>query len=171
MNIEKKNRLAQDSLARINLWISHADQKIGIALLFQAGLVAFITTSKFDDVRKILSQNLDLIHFLFYSSLVLFAYFIILAAFYSFKALFPKTTSNYDSLFFFGSIINRSLDQYKKEMISLNEEDVMEDLNTQVYINSQIANSKFKDIKKAIVNTGLASIFWTIILIMASYLK
>ena len=74
--------LAEKNLERINKWISHADQKVGIALVFQAGLVGFLTTSKADDIKTILTQHCGILPFILLLSLGLFLFFIGKGAYY-----------------------------------------------------------------------------------------
>lgn len=171
LSAEKKIDLSEKNLERVNLWISHADQKIGIALLFQAGLTAFLTTSKADDIKKILLTNCNLLSTFLLFSLILFAFFIIRGAYYSFKALYPDIRVRGSSLFFFGSIVSLGASKFKKEFSSLTNEEAEKDLNNQVFINSEIAALKFQNIKVSIFSTGLAAIFWALSLILISYLK
>lgn len=170
MNLLKRIGLAENNLERVNMWIANSDSKIGIALAFQAILPGFLST-KGKEIKTIITlQSFDFIHFLLYLSLALFVLSIIRAIYYSFKALFPDIATRESSLFFFGSIVNQGLQKFKKDFSKLSDVETEEDLNNQVFINSQIAVLKFSNIKRGIISTFYASILWLAILILISWL-
>ncbi|MBU3979270.1 hypothetical protein KJ980_06080 [Patescibacteria group bacterium] len=172
MTTDKKISLAENNLQRINQWILHSDQKVGVALIFQAGLPAFLATSKADDVKKIITSPIfDLVHFVLYVSLLLFVFFIFKGIFCSFKALYPDITVREASLFFFGSIANQGLNRFRREFSALTDVHAEEDINGQVFINSQIAVKKFSNVKESITCTLYSAIFWFVSIILISYLK
>lgn len=171
INSNEKINLAQNNLQRISEWISHADQKVGITLVFQAGLVAFITSSKADDIKVIITQKFDVLHFILYVALITFIFFIIKAAYHAFRALSPDFNVREDSLFFFGSIVTNGLTKFKKKFSALTDTDAEDDLNNQVFINSQIATFKFAQVQKAIFYTLFASLSWLVSLILVAYFK
>lgn len=166
-----KIQLAEENLKRVASWITHSDQKVGISLLIQGGLLGFLTTTRAEDIKKIISQPFDLLHFVLYLLLILFIFFILKGGFYSYKALFPDVQSRESSLFFFGSIAGMGLTQFKREFSQLTEDAVEDQLNNQTFITSQIALSKFQNVKAVISNTCLAGISWISILAIIAFIK
>lgn len=167
----KKLELIITNLERVSKWIEHADQKVGVALVFQAGLITFLTTGRLYDIKAILYKKCDFSPLFLLFLLFLFIIFIVKATYYSFKALYPDPEERERSFFFFGSIANMQEGKFKKDFLSLTDEEVEEDLNNQVFINSKIAKEKFKNVKKAIYNTVLTTIFWALSLILIAFLK
>ena len=74
------------------------------------------------------------------------------------------------SVFYFGSIANIGETKFKKQFKSLTEEEIIDELNSQVYINSQIAYQKYNDVKSGIKSLIFSGIFWIIILILTPML-
>jgi len=112
-----------------------------------------------------------LLHFILYLSLVLFFISIAKAVYFSFKTLFPDNKVREDSGFFFGSIANKGVAKFKKEFLNSKDDEIIEDINNQTFINSTIATAKFTWLKKSIVDTLIASALWIISLVFIAYLK
>lgn len=75
---------------------------------------------------------------------------------------FPRTKGPKGSLVYFGGIDSRGLEQYKKDINSLEEEHYINDLMAQCHINAQIAQKKFLWIKNALGCLFASIVPWSI---------
>lgn len=161
----KSTESLEQSLDRVNAWISNCDQKAGFLLSIIGVFIAIIFSSDFSQsiVDNIVNpykeyiRNPDLNEF----KLIRFIYFLfvvisIIASFVSIIFALLSITAAIDikkykiddgnselvgnSLLFFGSISRRKYNDFK-DMAGINYED---DLKSQIFINSTICTRKFK---------------------------
>ncbi|NOG92585.1 MAG: hypothetical protein HND42_05010 [Armatimonadetes bacterium] len=78
------------------------------------------------------------------------------------RGFFPQTKGPGDSLIFFGAIDNRTVDGYRKAICEETDETYASDLCEQVYRNAQIATSKYRLVKNAILLQAMGVIPWLI---------
>ncbi len=161
----KKIDLAEKSLDRISQWIITSDAKAGFILAFHAAFIAFLSTKSGDLKRIITMQPLSWYQFLVTFLFIVFAYLVIKSIYHAIKSLNPDIAVREASVFFFGSIAGMGITKFKKSFTSMSEEDVEEELNNQVFINSQIAVAKFTNVRSSINNLLLAFFAWVILLI------
>lgn len=171
MNPTNRIELAENNLQRINGWISNSDSKIGIILAFQAGVIVLLTTKGAEIKSIIQKDSIGLLDWILYLSIVLFIWFIANSVFRSFKGLYPDIKIRNQSLFFFASITSKKVEDFKKEFASMNEKDILEEINDQVHINSTIANAKMGNIRASIINFYIGAIFWLLTLLLLPWLK
>ena len=146
---EKKIILLETTLARLIAWIQSADQKAAFALTLSmamlSALVAISSSTSNWNVKVSVS--------------IIFAIIPLLVSIISVAmAAFPRTKGTFGSLIFFGGITTRSLTQYQNQIITFNNQEYINDLSEQCYINAIIAEKKFFRIK-----TSLACLFASII--------
>lgn len=67
----------------------------------------------------------------------------------SFASEISGTRSN--SFYYFGSIANNDYDSFKQKILNESEDDEIEDLLSQIYINSKICDVKFRFYKTGII--------------------
>ncbi len=106
-----------------------------------------------------------------YLSVVTFIVFITISIIYSFKALYPDIQIRKPSLFFFGSIASKKIEDFKKEFATLSEKEILEEINDQVYINSTIAKVKMEKIRTSITNFSIGAFSLLITLLLLPWLK
>ena len=151
--MEKKEDLL-DRLNRVLEWIRACDTKASI-LLAVIGLIMTIFSSeyfftKYKQIIKYNLNNFDFSKFLFFFILIifllLFIFGIICLVLELNPSLISKRNSNRDinSLYFFESIANKELAQFKQEILETSIDDDLEDISTQIYINSKICTRKYK---------------------------
>lgn len=169
----------QYALDVVNSWVNNCDQKAGILLTVFGVAITVLATSDFlKELRAYLfvpfveywtnseSQlEFSLGRFAVFSLLVIAVGMLITSCYYLFKAITANT--NYDkirqenprmvpkSYLFFGSISNMPYDEFRRDNI-----DIKEDLKSQIYVNSKIATTKFKN-----YNEGL---FWFKMILIVS---
>jgi hypothetical protein len=89
-----------------------------------------------------------------------------ISIFFSMRCFIPKIEGDYgDNIFFFGDIITKfgTIKEFAKTFyqVSLNEEQLFEQMGEQIFITSKIADWKFVNVKKAIrfLAIGLVLLF------------
>jgi len=165
-NLSVKVELATENLNRLIDWIKHSDNKIALINIFYAGLITFFI-NKTGDIAKIIKNNtFGWSQFALYFSIILFTFFLIKSVYKSFKSLYPDVESREPSMFYFGSIAKQGQNKFIKDFKELNNEEILNQLNNQVYINSQIVISKFENVKQAINSLYVSIVFWFISLLL-----
>jgi len=89
---------------------------------------------------------------------------LLLSLIFLFIAQFPRTKSPEDSLLYFGGIVSTSFDKYKKKIKAIESKDYFNDLASQTYRNSEIANTKYKWVRYSLIALFMAIIPWLIVI-------
>ncbi len=74
--------------------------------------------------------------------------------------LFPRLRNDRPSMFFFGSIAAMPQEEYKRRFMGLTDEDYLNDVLGQVYLNARILRSKFRSLRRAIFALMLTVPSW-----------
>lgn len=157
-------------LDRVNGWINNCDQKSSILLAIEGVVLTILCTS---DYISFVHQRLILPIYNYYQTgngafsiintiqlLVLAAMFLLIfcSVFYSLQVIKGTTDTSLlkqaglteKSLLHFTSISNRHFNEFKRDVTNQSEESMLNDLYSQVYINSSICDNKFKYHKKSV---------------------
>lgn len=154
MNKKEIKENAYKNLEIINDWINNSDNKTSVALGLIGILltILFTTSNSIKRIAKIVSSlfsKLDFSDILFLIIFTMFIYFFVYGIWSLIKVLIPTLkmkVCNIKSYLFFGSIAQySSYEQYKNEVLSASDDDVIDDLLNQVYQNSIICNNKYKN--------------------------
>lgn len=169
----------QYTLNVVNSWVNNCDQKAGILLtVFGVAITVLVTSDFMKELRTYIfvpfveywtnseSQlEFSLGRFTVFCLLVIAVGMLMTSCYYLFKAITANT--NYDkvrqenprmvakSYLFFGSISSMTYGEFRRDSI-----DIKEDLKSQIYVNSKIATTKFKN-----YNEGL---FWFQMILLVS---
>lgn len=154
------------TLDRIIGFISNCDTKVSFWFSFFGAILTILSTLKTptkEAIKSVLcanprniTDNVMLIVFL-----VAAVFFVIGLCFLS-KALMAKITNNEDrkSNIFFGHIASHENQQaYLGRLEATNLNKYIEDLVSQIYINSKICEQKFKNYNKGVKISGISIIF------------
>ncbi|ASB89330.1 MULTISPECIES: Pycsar system effector family protein [Bacillus] len=179
---------AYKNLDRINFWISNSDSKASFVLAFLGIFIGVLFSSEFlYDILKTIAQILlafdykNIIFYLASLSLIILIVFLSLfgiASKYILDSLRPNLDPNHfieydikaNSNLHFQSIAEKSFNEFYKENKQLeSEEDLIQDIESQVYINSKIATEKFTSFKKAMSFTKWSLLFFALFLIMGTW--
>lgn len=157
---------AYETLGIINTWIGNIDTKVSFSLALSGALIGVI----FDKGRprifrriaevsnlKVLSGG-DLIGAILVILLYLLSFISILCFMLSIIAR-VNNPSNAPSVFFFGSIGNMTLANYKSSVKDMEEQDIIDDLEEQIHTNSMLCSLKAKW-----YNNGMKCLLATVIL-------
>ncbi len=179
------NTSLTERLNHINNWINNCDQKAAIILTFFSVMVPLIfTTDLF--TSRIMSLTTPIkdywlnnegcfsfFNFIICSILVILGNYIVKCIYFLLKVLNGRIDENefnqegleIDSLFFFGTISKKSFNTFKDQIndAAYNSDN---DLLSQIYINSVIAQGKFKYYNKALKSLGAFLITFGIVFII-----
>ena len=166
-NIEKSIK----KLEMVNQWISNCDTKSSFILTFYGVIITIIfTSSTRDDIVDTLhlsvADKINLKSIILFTSLILvlaFMFSIAATGFYILQTLkgridpevYRQQCLNTNSNIFFGTIASKAFATFKKETNEEDEDAYLNDINSQIFINSKIATEKFKNYN--------SSLFWMVI--------
>lgn len=155
LNIDKQIEISTQTLERNLGFISNCDNKASIILTAAGVLLTIVLTNEgLTSIKEILKKCLCQFNiencvyaFVFFSSFILLIIGILLLI----SVLIArsgvgktKDINQKKSLIFFGDInITSSVSGYKKEFKKMNAKDLLDDLISQIYINSKIATKKY----------------------------
>ena len=165
LNKNQKKEEALKTLERINTWIGNCDTKVSFALAFAGILIGgfFASSIITDSLKKFIDNLFDIGSFIQRGDpqfpiivlaliiLVAFVIFIGISIVSLFNAIKGKIDSSVyhqpgltgDSNLFFGTIQNKPFLDFKKSFQQQTEESLLNDLLSQVHINSSICKQKF----------------------------
>ena len=168
------------NLERVNFWIANCDSKASFALALVGIFLSVFLTSDltkgclirlFKEILKCNGINIKSI-FIIIIILTMGAtfFFLIRCIFNLLNTLTAKKNQNIylrqsitaNSFLFFDSISNRVFDGYINGLNNLSESEIINDINSQTYINSKICSAKFSSYNKAIENVKLAFILFIV---------
>jgi hypothetical protein len=148
-------------------WIKYSDAKAtGILSIF--GLIVTVVYANIDDIRTVMVDSVAVGVLTILAGLSS-----MIAIFFAFRCISPRIVKNQsNSIMFFGDIVNgfNSAEEYKAKTHQILDSNVGLDneLAQQIFVNSQIAKKKFKDVGMAIrffVTSILFLLFEILILI------
>lgn len=169
MNSPQKHEKASEILDKANFWISNVDAKVSFIISFTGIFLGFIFASDsitksvqnyIATISKISFNDLKLVLSLIAIVLFIFTiYFIVSAVFHLMKALLgrinPKSYEQpnleTDSSIFWGTISSKDFATFKNSFENT-EEQQLNDIQSQAYINSLITNEKFKNYNNGLKN-------------------
>ena len=152
------------SISYVSSLIKASEIKAGLILSFYGILLNFVL------------QNIDpvLDHFdnntVIYIMLSIWFSCAVISIYYSIRCFMPRIESKYDrNIFFFGDVISKfgNIKEFSKTFfkISLDEDQLFDQLGQQIFINAKIANLKFQNVQKALKFLALQFIILLIIVI------
>ncbi len=169
-------------LDRVNRWIENCDQKVYIMLAFVGACIAvFFSSSMFFKARAVLIQpfyayldnneaySVDFRKLFLFIGLITICIFVGRMIYYLIKALTPKTITNEflkknptlegNSLLHFQTIAGMTFNEFESYADNDTKERYKHDLYSQIYINSNICNAKFENLKKGLREMNYLLIF------------
>ena len=150
-NIVFKKEDAFQTLTLINTWIGNIDTKISFALALAGVLIGMIFSGGLPNAFQSITQLSKLselnggeIFAVLLVGLLYCASFLSIISFMWAIIARVKNMNNAPSLFFFGSIGAMELQNYRDKANHITEQELMDDLEEQIHINSRICNQKAK---------------------------
>ena len=163
---------AYETLGIINTWIGNIDTKVSFSLALSGALIGVIFDKGMPRIFKRIAEvsNLqvlsggDLIGALLVALLYLSSFISILCFMLSIIAR-VNNPSNAQSVFFFGSIGNMTLVNYKSSVKDMEEQDIINDLEEQIHTNSVLCSLKAKWYNRGMKYLLATVILWFICMI------
>lgn len=163
------------NLERVNFWIANCDTKASfIFALVGIFLTVFFSSDLIkSSFKKILNEilrltiNIKVIIILFIALALGTTLFFILRCIFNLlntlttkinPTIFSEQSITANSFLFFSTIATRGFEGYKNGLDNLSELEIVNDINSQTYINSKICSAKFSTYNKAIEDVKLAFI-------------
>lgn len=81
---------------------------------------------------------------------------------YVYKGQYPRTASSNKSLIYFGTIAEMKCSDFKDKFKNASNEEYLEDLLSQIHINAEILQKKFRSLKVALSMISLSVMPWMI---------
>lgn len=161
---------AYQTLNIINSWIGNIDTKVSFALAFVGVLIgsifkeglpkAFEKIGCVSNVCK--AEAIDI----FAALLVILLYAVsFLAIIYFILAITARVHTQFQSIYFFGSISRMQLNEYKNKATNITEQELIEDLEEQIHTNSRICSLKASYYNKGLKGVFIAIGLWFICMI------
>lgn len=166
----KKTEKALKKLEIINHWLSNCDSKCSMVLAFYSVIVTIIfSTGIGSEMLKTFtyrySNTCDFISIKLFISLLLslaFFFSVIITLIHIYKTLkgnininaHKEKKLNTNSNIFFNSIVNKNFETFEYISNNENKSEFLNDINSQVFINSKIVSYKFKHYNR--------SLFWAL---------
>ncbi|MFL7940824.1 hypothetical protein ACKA0G_10175 [Priestia megaterium] len=160
---------AYKNLERVNYWLGNGDTKISFALSFIAVFLGFIFTSdsitdrlsNYSKLIKGLEVEVDFFKAVFFGLLfLLLLFFLIKATYFLLKGLrakiepeeYRQAGMESKSILFWGSVAQNNYNQFKNKIENVSEQKLINDINTQTFINSKICTLKFSNFNLGVDN-------------------
>ena len=176
--MNKKRNINEERLNKnfenINTWINNCDNKASVMLGF-IWIIAKIVLTNNDFItlfiKLIISacKNINFSDFLYLIFLFGTLLMIIYGIYKIFKVICPtlkNTSSEGKSLIYYDSISQMDFLLYNEQISKSSNEDYIEDLLSQIYINSKICSKKFKNFKFGFSYTMLGLILFSILFVI-----
>jgi len=179
--MEKKISKSLNKLDNVNHWISNCDTKSSFVLALFGIILTIIFTSnigaemvKMFSCEKVKSVDWQSIkYFICIISIIAFFVGIIVTICYIYMTLkgrinpnvYNQDGLNTDSNIFFGTISSKKFKDFERSTNDEADEKYLSDINSQTFINSNIANEKFKNYNKSLISM-LITLSWFLLFII-----
>jgi hypothetical protein len=184
MNNDLQEKLS--TLERITNWIENSDSKSSIMMAFVGIFVSILFTNEFilNSLQEMIkpiylfwetrSGSFDLLITIKLVVFICLSYFLLSTLFYLIKSLTAKTCSKQtgdngvmtDSLIHFGSIQNRTYDEFKSSILAETDTNKYEDVLSQIYINSKRCQEKFDCYNKSVKKIKISIVLFVLFIII-----
>ena len=152
------------SISYVSSLIKASEIKAGLILSFYGILLNFV----YQNIGLVLAhfENEILIYFL----MAIWFACAVTSIYFSIRCFMPRIESKYEkNIFFFGDVISKfgDIKQFSRTFfnISLDEEQLFDQLGQQIFINAKIANLKFQNVQKALKFLAIQFVLLLIIVI------
>jgi len=170
-SIHLKNKHTDDlidhywgSISYVSSLIKASEIKAGLILSFYGILLNFV----YQNINLVLDQFDD--NTITYVLLVLWFSCVVISIYYGIRCFMPRIESKYEkNIFFFGDVITKfgDIKEFSRTFfsISVDEDQLFDQLGQQIFINAKIANLKFKNVQKALKFLAIQFILLLILVI------
>lgn len=161
MDPDVKIQVAEKNLDRLLEWINRFDNKSTIILGIDTGMLGYLGSS----APSVQTWTISIILLV-----ILAVGALLLSLLYVYFGIYPRTKGPQDSLIYFGSIVKKSVDEYKQAFSGQNDDGYLTDLLEQCHRNSEILDQKFDCLKKAYRLLLISVLPWALALYFFKYI-
>jgi len=156
------------SINYISNLIKASELKAGLILTFYGILLNFI----YSNFQTVMEDIQDLLGF--YILIGLWFICTLISIYYSVRCFMPRIEAKYDkSIFFFGDVISSfgNIREFSKTFyeVSLDEDQLFPQLGQQIFINSKIADVKFKNIKRSMQFLAIGLVLMNVLILYYAF--
>lgn len=176
-DIENSINIATQTLERNISFIANCDNKTSIVLASIGVLLTIILTNNgINEIFKIIKSCISEKIFcnVFYLICFFISISVLLFGFYNLCSVLIARTQNKNesnSLIFFSGIIkNGNKNSYFEKFVAMSQEEYLDDLISEIYINASIATTKYKKYNLGFKCTAVGFVAFIIILLIGVYL-
>ncbi len=159
-----QNEALEKSLLRVHDWIKSVDQKISIALVLEAGVLAILMKPTYSLFMRLHPTQGWQIISLLTISIVVFGAAMLKALIALAPRLRPPRSGS--SVLYFGTIAKMDAKTYSKKVKKLKSGEYEDDLISQIYISSVIAQKKHKALADSLYSMVFSLIPWSLALVL-----
>jgi len=166
--MEEKIKKSLNKLDNVNYWISNSDTKSAFLLTLLGVILTIIFTSDIgaEMIRAFYCKNITATSYqcINYSFRIIFVIAFFAGLFFTFYCIYKTLRARIDtkkykqdglmteSNIFFGTISLKSFSVFEQSTNGETDDEYLKDINSQIFINSQIANLKFKYYNKSLIS-------------------
>lgn len=179
--LNKKIEIATQTLDRNIAFVSNCDNKTSIVLASFGVLLAIILTNeglnKIFNIVKTCITTKTFCSILYLLCLAVVISVMVLGIFNLGNVLVARTSEEAigrkdesSRIFFAGIIKNGDYKTYNQKFHAMDEEELLNDLTEQIYINAKIASTKYASYNRGIRRTAIGFLFFVVLLIVGIYI-
>lgn len=150
-NLDNQIQQAEESLAGKLEWVSRHDTRTAFVAGISIAMLGVLATASASVIQWSLYS-----HIIFGLAALLLCVSLVIIYF----SQYPKTESRNSSLIFFETIASLKLDDFKKRFKDRSDEEYLDDLLSQIHINSEILSRKFTYLKASLIIIAVSIIPW-----------
>lgn len=180
---DKRISEAKDTLETISTWINNCDTKASTILALLGIILTLVFTNDGIKLAYIIVQKAvqsktfsDIFYLLVWGC----TFLTLLYGLYSLisvligrinRKIYKQQGLTIDSRIFFGAISdNATYEEFKQKALDASEESYINDLLSQIYINSKIANQKFKNYNRGLKIAIIGFVLFIIMFLLGVYI-
>lgn len=161
----KKREYYLSILNRVDSMLSFAETKISFMLAY-LGLLLAVLGNQATEVKYLLQKTGQGVIVSTLTLLMLIVVVIFFVLYYIGKVLLPRLKfSKRNSMIYFSDISKLSENKYLTDMAGLKENEIEDDLLSQIHAISSVTSDKFKNIRKATIFLGILTVLWLAIMV------
>ena len=156
-NVQQRIERGQWLITNLNDWNSRIDGRISFISTINAAFIALTASFVFGKIKYDDNEIW---------ALIIFGVSCIVSYFALMLTQFPNARSKNDSIFFFGTIAEMSKYDYFEKVRTMNELDVLNDINEQCYVNAEIIKNKFYWLKFSYYSSFFSLFCWIFLVLI-----
>jgi hypothetical protein len=156
MDNNQKIEFTKNQLDRVLGFFPRADAKASVVLGIDIGILALLATNA--------PSPKSFEGYMVFAVIPVFL--VVVSLWHLYQGSFPKLEGGTQSLIYFREIANRTESKYLEEFLAVEDDELIKDLLSQIWRNSEILKEKFDHLKLAYIFMASAVVPWAVTLAM-----